>query len=335
MINETKTRGIRRQLCHMLGLCIGVGLACAASAQTQAGFPSKPMRLIAPTTAGAPHDLVSRLIAERLAPTLGQPVIVDNQPGASGVLAITKFIQAAPDGHTLALVFMPQAIQQALIAKAPYDMARDIAPVILLGWDFNILVVHPSVPARSVAELIAYLKANPGKLNFGSGGSGSPAHVFGESFKQATGTQMTHVPFKGVMPAVQDLLAGRVQVMIGLAPAVMPHIRSGALRPLAAAAPKRLPAVPDVPSFAEVGYPELAGGAWFGIAVPAGTSAGIVARLNRDIAAITAAAELRSKIAAGGGAEITSSTPEEFRAIIAADLERWRRVVRQANLKAD
>ncbi len=336
MMYERRTRGVRgfaAGFAHLVVLCIG--LAPAGAVLAQAGFPSKPFRVIVPYTAGSAPDFVARLLSERLATTLGQPVIVDNQPGATGALGLTKLMQAPPDGYTLAWGAMPQAIQQMLIANAPYDMARDIAPVILLGWDFNILVVHPSVPARSVAELITYLKANPGKLNFGSGGNGSPAHVLGEYFKQTTGTQMVHVPYKGAVLAVQDLVAGRMQLMIGIAPSVMPHIRSGALRPLAAAAPKRLPSVPDVPSMVEAGYPELAMGSWFGFVVPAATPADIVVRLNREIGSIAAAADLRSRIAAGGGAEITSSTPEEFRAIIVADLERWRRVVRQANLKAD
>jgi len=312
-----------------------LGLVFAATAQGQSPFPSKPVRFIVPVTAGAPHDFVARLLAERLAVVLGQPVVADNLPGASGALALGRLAQAAPDGHTVSLVFMPQAIQQSLLAKAPYDMERDLAPVILLGWDYNILVVHPSVPARSVSELIAHLKANPDKLNFGSGGNGTPAHVVAEYFKQATGTQMIHIPYKGAMLAVQDLVAGRVQVMIAIAPSVVPHIRSGALRALAVTAPKRLAPVPEVPSIVEAGFPDLAVASWFGVVAPAGTPPEVVSRLNREIGAIAQTAAFRDKIAAAGGAEIISSTPEEFRSIIAADITRWRRVVRQAGLKGD
>jgi tripartite-type tricarboxylate transporter receptor subunit TctC len=329
--------GVRRgcnRLRAWIATCLA-GLAIAGMAQGQTAYPSKPVRMIVPVTAGAPHDLVARLISERLAGVLGQPIIADNQPGASGAIGLTRLVEAAPDGHTLALAFMPQAIQQTLLGKAPYDMERDLSPVILLGWDFNVLVVHPSLPARSVAELIAHLKANPDKVNFGSGGNGTPAYVVAEFFKQSTGTQMTHVPYRGAMLAVQDLVAGRVQVMFAIAPLVVQHIRSGALRPLAAIAPHRLASAPDVPSVVEAGYPSLAIGSWFGIVAPSGTPADVVRRLNREIGAIVSTPGFRDRIAVAGGAEVVSGTPEEFRAVIALDMARWRRVVREGNLKAD
>lgn len=260
-VREAATRW--RRTLTLLSMCV-LGLAFSAVAHGQTGFPSKPLRIIVPTSAGAPHDTVVRLLSERLAKSLGQPVIVDNQAGATGAIALASLIRAAPDGHTFGLVWMPQAIQQSLIAKVSFDMVRDTTPIGLVGWDFNILVVHSSIEARTVADLVAHLKSNPDVVNFASGGNGSPAHVLGENFKQVTGTKITHVPFKGSIPAVQDLLAGRVQMMIGIAPATLPHIRSGALRPLAVTAQKRLASVPTVPTFAEAGYPELAVGSWFG-----------------------------------------------------------------------
>ncbi|MBL8379451.1 MAG: tripartite tricarboxylate transporter substrate binding protein [Burkholderiales bacterium] len=310
----------------------GAALLTAGRLAAQ-NWPERSIRLIVPAAPG-PFDAIARLIGERLAKALGQPVVIENIPGATGTIGTAAMARAAPDGYTISLGFMPLTIAQTLFPKLAYDIRRDVAPIVQISWGYNILVVHPSLPVKSVAELVAYARANPGKINYGSGGNGSPAHISAEFFKQETGIDMVHVPFKSAAPAVQELMAGRIQVMFGLAPGVIPHIKSGGLRPLAVVGQKRLPAVPEIPSMAEAGYPSVTAIDWQGLLAPAGTPAEIIARLNREVNVILGQPELRERLAAGN-VEVVGGSPEELRRLIAADTERWARVIRAAGIRID
>ena len=296
-------------------------------------WPERPIRLIVPTAPG-PFDVVARLIGERLAKMLGQPIVIDNIPGATGMIGTAALARAAPDGYTLGLGLMPLTIGHTLFPKISYDIRRDLAPIVQISWGYNILVVHPSMPVKTVAELVAYARANPGKINYASGGNGAPAHIAAEFFKQEAGVDMVHVPFKSAAPAVQEMLTGRVQVMFGLAPGVIPHIKAGTLRPLAVVGQKRLPAVPDVPSMAEAGYPAVTVSDWLCLLAPAGTPAEVIARLNREVNAILQQAEVRERLAAGS-LEVAGGSPEDLRRLIAAETERWARVIRAAGIRAE
>ena len=296
-------------------------------------WPERSIRLIVPTAPG-PFDAIARLIGERLGKALGQPVVIDNIPGATGTIGTAAMARAAPDGYTISLGIMPLAIGQTLFPKLSYDIRRDVAPIVQISWGYNILVVHPSLPVKSVGELVAYAKANAGKINYGSGGNGAPAHIAAEFFKQETGIDMVHVPFKSAAPAVQELLAGRIQVMFGLAPGVIPHIKAGSLRPLAVVGQKRLPAVPDIPSMGEAGYPNVTVTDWLCLLAPAGTPGEIIARLNREVNLILSQPDVRERLAAGN-VEVVGGTPEELRRLIAADTERWAKVIRAAGIRVD
>jgi tripartite-type tricarboxylate transporter receptor subunit TctC len=305
----------------------------AAHAQPQS-WPARPLRLIVPATAGGPFDNMARLISERLGKSLGQPVVVENIAGLGTVLGAAAVAKAPPDGHTLGIGALPMTINQSLLRESPIDARRDLAPVVQLTWGYNVLVVHPGVPVSSVAQLIAHLKANPGKLNFASGGIGTPAHIAAELFRRETGTDMVHVPFKSAAPAIQEMLSGRTQVMFGIVQGLTPHIRSGALRALAVVGPKRLPAFPELPSMAEAGFARVDVRDWQGLFVPAATPREIVQGLNRAANAILADPEVRERLAAGG-AELVGGTPEELGRLVAADIERWAQLVRAAGIRSE
>jgi tripartite-type tricarboxylate transporter receptor subunit TctC len=309
-------------------LCTGL----AASAQAQS-YPSKPVRFIVPVAAGSGFDVAARLIGERLAKKFGQPVVVENQPGAGTTLGVASVARAAPDGYTIGILLSPVTIQHTLMgAQMPFDARKDLAPVILYGWDFNILVLNPAVPVSSLKDFIAHLKANPGKLNYASGGNGTPAHIAAEFFKQSTGSDMTHVPYKGADFAVQDLLAGRVQVMFGNVPATLPHIRAGKLRALAVVGKKRLEVAPDLPSMAELGYPNIDVPNWTGVVAPAGTPQPVIAVLNREIAAALADPEVAQRIGRANTV-IDIMGPDAMRKQIADDIQRWADVIAKAGIK--
>jgi tripartite-type tricarboxylate transporter receptor subunit TctC len=312
------------------------GILCAsvagfASAQS---YPAKTIRFIVPVAAGAGFDVAARLIAERLARKFSQPVVVENQPGAGTTLGVGTVAKAAPDGYTIGMILSPVTIQHTLMGNMPFDARKDLAPIIVYGWDFNILVVHPAVTAKSVIELIGYVKANPDNLNYASGGNGTPAHIAAEFFKQSTGTRMVHVPYKGADFAVQDLLAGRVQVMFGNVPATLPHIRAGKLRALAIVGSKRLEVLPDIPSMAEIGYPNIDVPNWTGIAAPANTPEPIIALLHREIAAALGDPAVADKIRAANTV-IDIAGPDVLRKLIADDIQRWAEVIAKAGIKAN
>ena len=297
-------------------------------------YPTQTIRFIAPVRTGSGFDLTARMISERLAKKFGQSVIVENRPGAGTTLGSAAIAKAAPDGYTIGMLLSPVTIQHSLISNMGYDVRKDLAPVLLIGWDFNILVVNPSLPVKSVKELIDYLKANPNKLNYASGGNGTPAHIAAEFFKQATGTKMIHVPYKGAGLGVQDLLAGRVQLMFGNVPVTLAHIRSGKLRALAIVGKSRINALPDVASMADLGYPNIDVPNWTGIVAPAGTPASVIAVLHREIAAIIKDPEVTKRMTRFSTV-IDIGSPETLGKLIVSDVARWAEVIKKAGIKGN
>src|SRR4030095_4088305 len=251
---------------------LGIVLALVASLACAQTYPTKPIRLVVPFPPGGATDILARAVAQKLTETWGQSVVVDNRPGAGGNIGTELVAKAAPDGYTLEMGTVgTHAINASLYAKIPFDHVKDIAAVILVAGVPNVLVVNPSVPVNSVQELIAYTKANPGKLNFASSGAGTSIHLSGELFKVMAGVKMTHVPYKGSAPALQDLLGGQVQLMFDNLPPSLPQIKAGKLRALAVTSLARAPALPDVPTLSESGLPGFDASSWFGILAPAGT----------------------------------------------------------------
>jgi tripartite-type tricarboxylate transporter receptor subunit TctC len=312
-----------------------LALACGVALQAHAqAWPSKPVRYVVPFPPGGATDILARSIADKLGPALGQPVIVENRAGAAGNLGTELVAKAAPDGYTILMVTVAQSISESLYAKLAYNLMRDLAPVILVARVPNVMVVHPSVPARSVKEFIAYAKANPGKINFASSGSGTSIHMSGELFKLLTGVDIVHIPYKGSAAALTDLIGGQVSVMFDNLPPSMPHIRSGKLRALAVTTTSRYPALPDLPTMVEAGVPGYESSSWFGIMVPAGTSKDIVARLNAEARKIMAMADVRDRFDQQG-AVASPGTPEEFDKFIRAEITKWAKVVKASGAKVD
>jgi tripartite-type tricarboxylate transporter receptor subunit TctC len=303
-----------------------------AAAQT---YPNHAIRLIVPFPAGGTTDIIARDVAKQLTSTLGQSVIVDNRAGAGGNIGSDVVAKAAPDGYTLLMGTVgTHAINPSLYAKMPYDHVKDFTPVILVAGVPNVLEVTPSLPVNSVADLIKLAKAKPGTINFASSGNGTSIHLSGELFKTLTGVDMTHVPYKGSAPAIQDLLSGQVQVMFDNLPSSLAQIKAGKLRPLAVTSSKRSPALPDVPTVAEAGVPGFEASSWFGILAPAGTPPAIVAKINADVNAWLQSPEGKAELAAQG-AEAAGGSPDAFVAHIRAETEKWAKVVKASGAKVD
>ncbi|MFM9968008.1 MAG: Bug family tripartite tricarboxylate transporter substrate binding protein [Burkholderiales bacterium] len=315
---------------------ITVLFACVVAVKPLAAqnYPNKAIRFIVPVAAGSGFDVTARMISERLAKKFGQPVLVENQPGAGTTLGLATVARASPDGHTIGMMLSPATIQQSLIGNMGFDTRKDLAPIILIGWDFNILVVTPAVPVNSVRQLIDYLKANPDKINYASGGNGTPSHIAAEFFKQSTDTRMVHIPYKAADAAVQDLLGDRVQLMFGNVPATLQHIRAGKLRALAIVGKDRLAALPDVQSMAELGYPNIDVPNWTGIAAPAGTPAGVITLLHQEIATVMGDVEVRERVMRGSTV-IDIGSAEMMGKLIVSDVARWAEVIRKAGIKGN
>ncbi|MBC7436361.1 MAG: tripartite tricarboxylate transporter substrate binding protein [Bdellovibrionales bacterium] len=319
----------------LAALCTLPGLALAQSAAT---WPAHAIRLVVPFTPGGSTDILARAIGQKLSEAWGQPVVIDNVPGAGGSIGADRVAKAAPDGYTLLMGHIGTlAVSPSIYPNLPYDPIKSFTPVAWVARVPNVLVVHPSVPAKNVRELIALARAQPGKLNYGSGGNGSAAHIATEYLKLQSQTFMVHVPYRGTAPAVTDLVAGQIQLMFTGAPAVMPFVKGGQLRALAVSSPRRLAAFPELPTVAESGLKELAGfeaDQWYGIVAPAGTPREIIARLNTQINASLNAPELKSRLQAEG-AEATPNTPEVFGKLIATEIERWRPVVKAGKVRSE
>nr|WP_254615991.1 tripartite tricarboxylate transporter substrate binding protein [Cupriavidus basilensis] len=304
-----------------------------AAVQAHAEYPDKPIRLVVPYTPGGVTDLLARAVAKALSERVQQSVIVDNRAGAGGNIGAEVVAKSPADGYTLLMgSAATQAINASLYKRLPYDHIKDFAPITLVAEMPNILVVNPLIPARNVSELIAYGKANPDKLSFGSSGTGGTIHLSGELFKSMAGVKMLHVPYKGSAPAVSDLLAGQINLMFDSS--VAPYVKSGKLRALAVTSAKRSPVLPDVPTMAEAGLPGYEATAWFGILAPAGTPPSIVDKLNRNLVAILRDAEMR-KWMQSQGADAIGDTPSEFAAYIKTETAKWARVVKEAGVSAD
>ena len=308
-------------------------LSCAHAADT-GPYPTKPIRLIVPFAPAGSADALARTIQPALSEALGQTLVIDNRPGASSTIGTDMAAKAAPDGYTLVLVTTTHTVNPSLIAKLPFDTVKDFAPVSLVVSQPNILVVHPSVAAKSVKELVAMAKAKPGGMNFASGGNGSSPHLSGELFNIVAGTRITHIPYKGSGPGVTDLLGGHVQMMFAGPLALEQHIKSGRLRPLALADKRRSTILPDVPTMAEAGFPGVETGTWYGILAPARTPPAVVAHVQREIVRILQAADLKTRIL-NQGVDIVASSPADFEKFIIAEVAKWSRVVKAAGVRAD
>jgi tripartite-type tricarboxylate transporter receptor subunit TctC len=310
-----------------------IALPGGASAQTT--YPTKPVRILVPFPPGGPADALARIVGDKLGQALGQPFVIENKPGAGGNIGMEQGAKAAADGYTLTLAPTGNlTIAPSLYAKLPYDPAKDYAPITVLATVPNILIVHPSVPARSVAELIALAKAKPGTLNYASPGNGSGPHLAGELLKSMAGIDLVHVPFNGVGPAMTGVLAGDVQMFFAQSSAALPHVKSGKVIALGVASRKRIAAAPELPTIAEAGLPGFDVTSWYALVAPAGTPATVVDRLHAEIVKVLGSADVREKIAALG-AEPVGNTPAEFTAMQRAEAARWAKLAREANIHAD
>ncbi len=296
-------------------------------------YPTRPVRFIVGYPAGGSTDIVARLIGQRLSERLGQQFVIENKPGAGNNIGTEAVVKADPDGYTVLLVNPANFINASLYANLNFNFIRDIAPVASFNRVPNVMTVNPDVPAKNVAEFIAYVKANPGKVNMASSGNGTSVHLSGELFMAMSGAKMLHVPYRGAAPATTDLLGNRVQVMFDNMPSIIGHIRGGALRALAVTTATRSPELPDVPTVAET-VPGYEASALFGMGAPKKTPPEIIAKLNREINAVLAEPEVRKRLVELGG-EPLIATPEDFGAMIAAETEKWEKVVKFAGIKVE
>ena len=303
------------------------------AAQPVDTYPNRPVKLVVGFAAGGPTDLLARIIGQWLTDRLGQQFVVENRPGAGSNIATEAVVNAAPDGYTILIVATGNAINTSFYDKLPFDFVRDIAPVAGLARVPSVMAINPSVPAKSVAEFITYGKANPGKINAASGGTGTAVHLAAELFKTMTGVDFVHVPYRGLAPALTDLISGQVQLMFGDIPSSIQHIRSGSIRALAVTTSTRSAVMSDLPTVAET-VPGYEASAWFGLGVPKGSPAAIVAKLNREVNAGLTDAKLSERIAQTGAAPIIV-TPPEFEAFIAAETKKWASAVKASGAKAE
>jgi tripartite-type tricarboxylate transporter receptor subunit TctC len=323
----------RRQLV-LAGLALAATVAAPLNASAQA-YPAKPITIIVPFAAGGTTDILARVIGQALNKELGQSVIVDNRAGAGGNIGGALAAKAAADGYTLFMGTVgTHAINQSLYKKMPFDPIKDFAPLTRVAMVPNLLVAHPSKPYKNVKELIAYAKANPGKVNYGSSGSGSSIHLSGELFNAMAKVDMVHVPYKGSAPAVSDLIGGQIDIMFDNMPSAIQHVRAGKLRPLAVTTAKRSPELPDVPTIAEAGVPGYEATSWFGMFAPTGTPAPVVARLNGALVKVLADPEVKKKLAEQG-AEPYAEKPEQFAEFIRKETAKWSKVVKDSGASAD
>lgn len=322
------TQSTRRGL-----LLAAAALSLASTAPAQQAWPTKPIRLVVPFTPGGSSDILGRAIGQKLTESLGQPVVIDNVAGAGGALGADKVAKAPADGYTLLMGHIGTlAVNPAIYPKLPYDPVKDFTPVAWVANVPNVLVVHPSVPAKNLKELIAYAKSRPGKINYGSGGNGSAAHLATEYLKMQTQTFMVHVPYRGTAPSVNDLVAGQIDLLFTGAPALIPFVKSGQMRAIAVSSRKRLEALPDVPTVAESGYPDYEADQWYGVVAPAGTPADIVRKLNTLINQALSSPELKIRLQTEGAIAMPT-TPEAYGAHIQREIARWKPVVKAGNIQ--
>ena len=313
-------------------LALMVIFAATAGAQN---YPTKPIHLVVPFTPGGSTDILARAIGQELTKAWGQSVIIDNVPGAGGSIGADRVAKSQADGYTLLMGHIGTlAVNPSLYPHLPYQPLRDFAPVAWVARVPNVLVVHPSVPAKNVRELVALAKAKPASLSYGSGGNGSAANLATEYFKLQTGTSMVHIPYRGTAPAVTDLIGGQIQVLFTGAPAVLAYVKAGQMRPLAVSSPQRLDSLPDVPTVAESGYKGFEADQWYGVVAPTGTPKDIITKLNTQINVALGTSVLKARLNSEG-AIATPTSPEAFGTHIKSELERWRPVITSGRVKAE
>jgi tripartite-type tricarboxylate transporter receptor subunit TctC len=315
-------------------LVIGCIMTAAASIAWGQAYPVKPVRMIAASSPGSAVDIVARIVAQKLGEQLGQQVVVDNRAGAGGNLGAELAAKAAPDGYTLFMGTPAHAINTGLYRKLNYDLIRDFAPVSQVTSGQYVVVVHPSLPVKSIKELIALARAKPGQLNYASAGSGNATHLAGELFASATRIKLVHVPYKGSGPALTDVVGGQVQLMFSNLTAALPQVKTGRIRALAVTGRTRTAAAPDLPTVIEAGVPGYSVTSWFGVLVPAATPRELVMKLNADLARTMSAPDVRDRLAADG-AEPTTGTSEQFGAFLRAEIAQWTKVVKDAGIVAE
>lgn len=322
---------------ELLKITLGAAVLPGALRQAfaQQGYPSRNITFIVPFTPGGSTDILARLLGQRFQDVMKATVVIENRPGAGGSTGSSAIARAEPDGYTIGMGHIGTlGVNPSLYPNLQYDPLKSFAHISMLAKVHNILVLHPSVPVKDVKEFIAYAKANPGKLNYGSGGPGSAAHIATEAFGLETGTQFTHVPYKGTAPAVADLVSGQIQMMMTGAPAVLPHVAGGKLRALGTASLTRLPSAKDIPTIAEAGVPGFEATQWYGVIAPNGTPQPIIARLNQEIRDALKEPRILEALEKDG-AEPWPMSPDEFRAHIAREIPRWKVVVDRAKIKVE
>ena len=308
-------------------------LFCAAQALAQ-NYPTKPIKVMVGVPPGGPTDAVARAVAPELAEALGQPLVIENRPGASAVIASELAAKAPPDGHTLVFIYITHATNATLIAKLPYDTLRDFIPISMVGRQSMVLLAHPSFPANTVQELIAAAKASPGKIDYGASDAGSAPHLAGELFKMMSGIQLTPIYYKGTAPAMTDLIAGHIPVMFVSNISALPQVKSGKLKALAVTGANRIALAPHIPTLAESGLAGYEAYGWYGFAAPAHTPRPIIDRLYREVAKVAQDPKMKARLAAQG-LELVGSSPAEFDAFIRAEITKWNTVLKAAGVKAE
>jgi tripartite-type tricarboxylate transporter receptor subunit TctC len=314
-----------------IGALTLIGSSIATRADT---YPSKPIQLIVGYAAGGSTDIIARLVGQQLSEALGQPVVIENRPGAGATIASAQVARAEPDGHTIFMSTIANTINTSLYSKLPFNFATDFAPISLVATVPNVLVVNPAVPATSVKEFIALAKSKPGQINFASSGAGSSTHLNGELFNTVAQVKLVHVPYKGSAPAVGDLMSGQVESMFDNLSSSLPHVKAGKLRALAVTSARRSVAAPDIPTMAEAGLPDCEVTSWFALVAPAKTPKEIVARLNEVVRKILEQPAIKARLAELG-ADVAPSTPDALAELIASETGKWAKVVKAAGAKID
>ena len=315
-------------------IAIGSGCwltAASAVAATSNAYPTKPVRMLVGFAPGGGSDTLGRLVGQKLSESIRQPIVIDNRPGAGGVIAMEMAARAPADGYTVMVVSGSSVVSATLVTKVAFDINKAFAPISLLATQPYVLLVPQSLPVNSVKELIAHAKAKPGALNYGSSGHGSSAHLGMELFKQMAGVDMVHIAYKGIGPAIVDLMSGRVQLLFGSAVSAGNAAKTGRVKALAVTSARRAKSLPDLPTIAESGVPNFDLTGWYGVVAPAGTPQAVIAKLNQKLAQLLASPEIQTRLS-NDGSEATPTTPAQFRQIIANDIQRWQKLMQQTNL---
>jgi tripartite-type tricarboxylate transporter receptor subunit TctC len=318
----------------LIAIAVALAVPCAISTALAEQYPGRPIRFIVPFPPGGGNDIVGRIVAAKLGERLGQQVVVDNRGGAGGTIGTDLTAKAPPDGHTLLINNVSLAVNATLIPKLPYDTLKDLAPVSLVGRQPNILVVYPGVPARSVQELLAMARANPGAVNYGSGGIGTASHLATELLKLTTGVELVHVPYKGLGPALTDLMGGRLQLIISTLASALPYVKAERMRPLAVTTARRSPFFPELPTMDEAGVKGYEFSTWYAIVAPRGTPADIVRKVNSELGQVLGSPAVKEQFAAQG-LEATPSTPAELGAYLRSEVSKWGKVIRASGAKPE